>query len=247
MNPFNKQIMRTLIVDDVKLSRDGLTVLLNESFPEAEILDSVGSVADARRLLNSEVYDIVFLDIQLKDGIGFDLLDDVPSQTKIVFITAYENYAIEAIRNGAFDYLLKPINVEELNNCIQRIRNISRIQEQIKSENSDIEIYQGKIGISSLDGIDYIDVEDIMYLKADGKYTEIITKTGKIVSSKNLKMFSYILNEKIFVRVHHSYIVNISMISRFKKDDGVLILKDGTSISVSKSKKEFLLKRLVHV
>jgi len=239
--------MRTLIVDDVKLSRDGLAVLLTDTFPEAEVLNSVGSVADARKLLNSETYDIIFLDIQLKDGIGFDLLDDIPTQTKVVFITAYENYAIEAIRNGAFDYLLKPINVEELGNCIQRIRNISMIQEQIKSNDSDIEIYQGKIGISSIDGIDYIDVEDIFHLKADGKYTEIITKTGKIVSSKNLKMFSYILNEKIFVRVHHSYIVNISLISRFKKDDGMIILKDGTSIPVSKSRKEYLLKRLVHV
>ncbi len=239
--------MRTLIVDDVKLSRDGLAVLLAETFPEAEILNSVGSVADARKLLNSESYDLIFLDIQLKDGIGFDLLDDIPAMTKVVFITAYENYAIEAIRNGAFDYLLKPINVEELTNCIQRIRSIARIQEQIKSENSDLEIYQGKIGISSIDGIDYIDVEDIIFLKADGKYTEIITKTGKIVSSKNLKMFSYILNEKIFVRVHHSYIVNISLISRFKKDDGMIILKDGTSIPVSKSRKDYLLKRLVHV
>ncbi len=238
--------MRTLIVDDVKLSRDGLAVLLGETFPEAEILNSVGSVADARRLLNSEVYDIVFLDIQLKDGIGFDLLDDIPAQTKVVFITAYENYAIEAIRNGAFDYLLKPNNVEELNNCIQRIRNITEIQAQITSDVS-TQIYQDKIGISSLDGIDYVDVDDIIYLKADGKYTEIITRNGKLVSSKNLKMFSYILNERLFVRVHNSYIVNISLISRFKKDDGMLILKDGTSISVSKSRKDFLLKRLVHI
>jgi two-component system LytT family response regulator len=238
--------MRTLIVDDVKLSRDGLAVLLGETFPEAEILNSVGSVADARKLLNSEVYDIVFLDIQLKDGIGFDLLDDIPAQTKVVFITAYENYAIEAIRNGAFDYLLKPINVEELNNCIQRIRNITEIQAQITSDAS-TQIYQDKIGISSLDGIDYVDVDDIIYLKADGKYTEIITRNGKLVSSKNLKMFSYILNERLFVRVHNSYIVNISLISRFKKDDGMLILKDGTSISVSKSRKDFLLKRLVHI
>jgi two-component system LytT family response regulator len=182
----------------------------------------------------------------LKDGIGFDLLDDIPAQTKVVFITAYENYAIEAIRNGAFDYLLKPINVEELNNCIQRIRNITEIQAQITSDAS-TQIYQDKIGISSLDGIDYVDVDDIIYLKADGKYTEIITRNGKLVSSKNLKMFSYILNERLFVRVHNSYIVNISLISRFKKDDGMLILKDGTSISVSKSRKDFLLKRLVHI
>lgn len=239
--------MRTLIVDDVKLSRDGLAALINLYFPEAEIVGSVGSVTDARKLLKAENFEIIFLDIQLQDGIGFDLLEDIPDSSKVIFITAYEQYAIEAIRNGAFDYLLKPVNVEELNNCIQRIREINAIQNQRKASNEESSVFTAKLGISSLDGIDYIDVQDIIYLKADGKYTEIITQDGKLISSKNLKMFEFVLNDKLFVRVHHSYIVNISEIKRFKKDDAMVILKDGTGISVSKSRKDMLLKRLIHI
>lgn len=239
--------MKTLIVDDVKLSRDGLASLIKLYFPEAEVIGSVPSVTEARKIIKSETLDIIFLDIQLQDGIGFDLLEDIPFNTKVIFITAYEQYAIEAIRKGAFDYLLKPINVEELNNCIQRIREINEIIKQTTSEEARAEIFPGKLGISSMDGIDYINVDQILYLKADGKYTEIILKGGKLISSKNLKMFEYVLNDKVFVRVHHSFIVNLSEVTKFKKDDSILILTDGTSISVSKSRKDFLLKKLIHI
>ena len=239
--------MKTLIVDDVKLSRDGLASLIKLYFPEAEVIGSVPSVTEARKIIKSETLDIIFLDIQLQDGIGFDLLEDIPFSTKVIFITAYEQYAIEAIRKGAFDYLLKPINVEELNNCIQRIREINEIIKQTNSEEARAEIFPGKLGISSMDGIDYINVDQILYLKADGKYTEIILKGNKLISSKNLKMFEYVLNDKVFVRVHHSFIVNLSEVIKFKKDDSILILTDGTSISVSKSRKDFLLKKLIHI
>ena len=138
--------MKTLIVDDVKLSRDGLASLIKLYFPEAEVIGSVPSVTEARKIIKSETLDIIFLDIQLQDGIGFDLLEDIPFNTKVIFITAYEQYAIEAIRKGAFDYLLKPINVEELNNCIQRIREINEIIKQTTSEEARAEIFPGKLG-----------------------------------------------------------------------------------------------------
>lgn len=239
--------MKTLIVDDVKLSRDGLAALIKLYLPEAEIVGSAGSVGDARKIIKAESLDIIFLDIQLQDGIGFDLLEDIAFNTKVIFITAYEQYAIEAVRKGAFDYLLKPINVEELTNCIQRIREINEIISQQNSEEAKAEIFPGKIGISSMDGIDYVNVNDILYLKADGKYTEIILKNNKFISSKNLKMFEYLLSDKQFVRVHHSYIVNLAEVIKFKKDDAMLILIDSTNIPVSKSRKDYLLKKLVHI
>jgi two-component system LytT family response regulator len=239
--------MKTLIVDDVRLSRDGLAALIKLYLPEAEIVGSAGSVSDARKIIKAETLDIIFLDIQLQDGIGFDLLEDIAFNTKVIFITAYEQYAIEAVRKGAFDYLLKPINVEELTNCIQRIREINEIVAQQNSEDSKAEIFPGKIGISSMDGIDYVNVSDILYLKADGKYTEIILKNNKFISSKNLKMFEYLLSDKQFVRVHHSYIVNLAEVIKFKKDDAMLILIDSSSIPVSKSRKDFLLKKLTHI
>lgn len=242
--------MNTLIVDDVKLSRDGLGALIHTYFPEAAIVGSVPSVEEARKILKSETVDLLFLDIQLQDGIGFDILDDVSFDTKVIFITAYEKYAIDAIRKGAFDYLLKPVNVVELKNCIQRIREVKTLEnEHNKKEHIPEEflVFQDKIGISSMEGIDYMDTHEIRYLKADGKYTVVCTREHTFTSSKNLKMFEFVLPEQSFMRVHHSYLVNISEIRRFKKDDAMLILKDGTEIPVSKSRKEMLMRRLIHI
>ncbi len=242
--------MNTLIVDNVKLSRVGLATLVNTYLPEATIIGSVPSIEEARRILKLEIIDLLFLDIQLLDGSGFDILDDVSLDTKVIFITSYEQYAIDAIRKGAFDYLLKPLNIKELKNCIQRIRELKTLEnehQRKKQIQEDSFIFADKIGISSVDSIDYVDIMDIIYLKADGKYTIVCTKTQKITSSKNLKMFELVLPEKFFARVHHSFLVNIAEVRRFKKDDALLVLSDGSEIPVSKSRKELLMKRVVHL
>lgn len=243
--------MKTLIVDDVKLSRDGFCSLLTSYFPEAEIIGSVPSVAAAREIVKANNIELIFLDIQLQDGIGFELLSDVSSDTKVVFITAYEQYAIEAIRQGAFDYLLKPVNVVELKNCIQRIHEASTFEiEEDESEDSvDIipRVVQNRIGISSVEGIDYVNTTEIMYLKAFGKYTELCCLNSNHISSKHLKLFEDLLSPDLFMRVHHSYLVNLSLVKRFKKDDTMLVLNNGVEIPVSKAKKELLMKRLIVV
>ncbi|ASS49884.1 MAG: hypothetical protein A3D31_09905 [Candidatus Fluviicola riflensis] len=239
--------MNTLIVDDVKLSRDGLAALINTHFPEANIVGSVPSIEQARKLLKTEQIDLLFLDIQLQDGLSFDILDDVPLNSKVIFITAYEKYAIEAIRKGAFDYLLKPINVTELKKCIERIRELREMENEQFEKASDSIVFKGKIGISSMDGIEYVNTSEINYLKADGKYTIVCLKNNTITSSKNLKMFEVILPESLFMRVHHSYLVNLSQIIRFKKDDAMLVLSDGAEIPVAKSRKDLLTRRLIHV
>ncbi len=239
--------MNTLIVDDVKLSRDGLSVLINTHFQEANIVGSVPSVEEARKLLKAEQVDLLFLDIQLQDGLSFDILDDVSMNSKVIFITAYEKYAIEALRKGAFDYLLKPINVSELKKCIERIRELRELENEHLAKASDSLVFKEKIGISSMDGIEYVNTAEISYLKADGKYTMVCLKNNTITSSKNLKMFEVILPESSFMRVHHSYLVNLSQVVRFKKDDVMLVLEDGTEIPVAKSRKDLLTRRLIHI
>jgi len=240
--------MNTLIVDDVKLSRDGLSALINTHLPEATIIGSVPSVEEARKILKkTDQIDLLFLDIQLQDGLSFEILDDVSLNSKVIFITAYEKYAIDAIRKGAFDYLLKPINVSELKKCIERIRELRELENEHREKASDSIVFKGKIGISSMDGIEYVNTTEITYLKADGKYTEVCLKNVTITSSKNLKMFEVILPESYFMRVHHSYLVNLSEVIRFKKDDAMLILSDGTEIPVAKSRKDLLTRRLIHV
>lgn len=243
--------VNTLIVDDIRLSRDGLSMLLKNILPEINIIGSVASVSEARKVIKSKQIDLVFLDIQLQDGTSFELIDDIPFDTKVVFITAYDKHAIEAIRKGAFDYLLKPVNVAELKNCIKRIKDIGVQSIEAPAINpvkeADLEPIREIIGISSMDGIDYVRTDDILYLKADGKYTEIHLKNETFTSSKNLKVFEYLLPNSTFMRVHHSFLVNLKAAKRFKKDDNILILMDGAEVPVSKSRKDLMMSRLIHV
>lgn len=241
--------MNTLVVDDIRLSRDGLITLLNTISPEIKIVGSAGTVKDARKLIEQHQLDLIFLDIQLTDGSSFELLDSISVDTKIVFITAYDEHAIDAIHKGAFDYLLKPINVNELRNTLHRLTESFGETQQLITEqpsstkNNDLKL-SDKIGISSIDSIQFIDLTDIVYLKADGKYTEVYTSNGVLVSSKNLKVFELLILDKSFLRVHHSFFLNLTHIDRFKKDDNMLILKNGTEIPVAKSRKDELMSRL---
>jgi two-component system LytT family response regulator len=243
--------VNALILDDIKISREGLATILQKIDPTIHITASCGSLDEARFAFRTQHFDIAFLDIQLQDGTSFELIEDISFETKIVFITAYDEHAIEAIRNGAFDYLLKPINTTDLRNCIQRIQDIVLQNEQISHSPAKalhgIEVQQNMIGISSVESIDFINIDEMIYLEADGKYTKIITEKETIISSKNLKIFETVLPESVFMRVHHSYLLNLSFVKKFQKDVSLLVLKKGTQIPVSKARKELLMQRLLHV
>lgn len=243
--------MKALILDDIRISREGLAALLNKIDPDIEIAASVATTEEAKQVFDEMTIDVAFLDIQLQAGTSFDLVDEIPFETKVVFITAYDEHAISAIRKGAFDYLLKPINSSDLRNCIQRIRDVdlqtAESNESGSGKHDDTRVHSDLIGITGLDSIIFLKVEDIMYLKADGKYTMIQTTTEHITSSKNLKVFETILPEAKFMRVHHSFLLNLKYIKKFQKEYNTLVLENGAQIPVSKSRKDLLMQRLMHV
>ncbi|MNJ84038.1 Transcriptional regulatory protein YehT [compost metagenome] len=240
--------MKALILDDIRISREGLAALLNKIDPDIEIAASVATTEEARQVFDEMAIDVAFLDIQLQAGTSFDLVDEIPFETKVVFITAYDEHAISAIRKGAFDYLLKPINSSDLRNCIQRIRDVDlQMTESGNSRNDDPRVNPDLIGITGLDSIIFLKIEDIIYLKADGKYTMIQTTTEHITSSKNLKVFETMLPESKFMRVHHSFLLNLKYIKKFQKEYNTLVLENGAQIPVSKSRKDLLMQRLMHV
>ncbi len=243
--------MKALILDDIRISREGLAALLNKIDPDIEIAASVATTEEARQVFEEMTIDVAFLDIQLQAGTSFDLVDEIPFETKVVFITAYDEHAISAIRKGAFDYLLKPINSSDLRNCIQRIRDVdlqmAESNESGSAKNDDTRVNSDLIGITGLDSIIFLKIEDIMYLKADGKYTMIQTTTEHITSSKNLKVFETMLPESKFMRVHHSFLLNLKYIKKFQKEYNTLVLENGAQIPVSKSRKDLLMQRLMHV
>lgn len=243
--------MKALILDDIRISREGLAALLNKIDPDIEIAASVATTEEAKQVFDEMSIDVAFLDIQLQAGTSFDLVDEIPFETKVVFITAYDEHAISAIRKGAFDYLLKPINSSDLRNCIQRIRDVD--SQMVESgyagsaKNDDPRVNSDLIGITGLDSIIFLKIENIVYLKADGKYTMIQTTTEHITSSKNLKVFETMLPESKFMRVHHSFLLNLKYIKKFQKEYNTLVLENGAQIPVSKSRKDLLMQRLMHV
>ena len=242
--------MNALILDDIKISRDGLITILSKIDPSINVTACYGTLEEARAAIKNQFFDLAFLDIQLKDGTSFELIDEIPFETRIIFITAYDEHAIEAIRKGAFDYLLKPINTADLRNCIQRIHDVDlqnkQYQETVIVQNV-TEANSNILGISSLDSIDFLPIDEIIYLQADGKYTTIKTTKESIISSKNLGIFEAMLPDKKFMRVHHSYLLNLDYIKKYQKDVSLMMLKDGTQIPVSKARKEMLLQRLKHI
>ena len=244
--------MKALILDDIRISREGLAALLNKINPTIEIAASVATVEEAKQVFDEMSIDVAFLDIQLQSGTSFDLVDEIPFETKVVFITAYDEHAIAAIRKGAFDYLLKPINSSELRNCIQRIQDVDaqtvETHTSLLSDKTEENLVQSDlIGITGLDAIIFLKIDDIVYLKADGKYTMIQTTTEHITSSKNLKVFETMLPESKFMRVHHSFLLNLKYIKKFQKEYNTLVLDNGAQIPVSKSRKDLLMQRLMHV
>lgn len=242
--------MKALILDDIRISREGLAALLHKIDPTIEIAASVATVEEAKQVFDEMSIDVAFLDIQLQSGTSFDLVDEIPFETKVVFITAYDEHAIAAIRKGAFDYLLKPINSSDLRNCIQRIQDVDAQMAENQAapyKNEESLVQSDLIGITGLDAIIFLKIEDIVYLKADGKYTMIQTTNEHITSSKNLKVFETMLPESKFMRVHHSFLLNLKYIKRFQKEYNMLILDNGSQIPVSKSRKDLLMQRLMHV
>jgi two-component system LytT family response regulator len=237
-------MITALIVDDEAASRNGLAKLLSEFVPEVKVLgkaDSVFSAAEQIKALNP---DIVFLDVEMPGKDGFDLISEsAPSDFEVIFTTAHEQYAIKAIKASAIDYLLKPINPNEL------IEAVRKVQEKKEPGNKKLETFishvsdkkrDPQIAISTMEGLIFMKLANIIYCRGDGAYTFFFLKNGeKVVASKNLKEFEDILCEHGFFRTHKSYIIQLAEMKRYVKGDGGhVIMSNGETVDVSKRRKE---------
>lgn len=242
---------RALIVEDEILNRDFLKNLLNEFCPAIEVAGTAATVEEAVSLVNSQSPEIVFMDIELQSATGFDVLERVKNhQFEVIFTTAYDHYAIKAIKFSAIDYLLKPINFEELQKAVDKaIENL-----QIKEKDSKLELLlknirrpsgeEFSISLPTSEGIEYIPLNQIIRLEAKGPYTTFFMKNGNsLMICKNLKEYELLLTEHGFFRLHNSYIVNMKEVKKMiKADGGYAVMNDDSMIAISpKKKEEFLL------
>lgn len=242
---------KAIIVDDEEKSRVTLKNLIAKHCPEIEIADLCDSVDSAEASIVQHSPQLVFLDIEMPFKNGFALIEKIRKPAfDVIFITAYDQYAIRAIRYSALDYLLKPVDVEELKSAVKRIR--------IKQADAAINNYElllaslkmkgkvSKIAVPTFDGLQMVNVQDIVKCVADESYTHIkMTDGSKITVSRILKEFEDLLSESNFIRVHNSSLINIVHVKKYVKGEGgYVIMSDDETVEVSRRKKAELVAKL---
>lgn len=244
-------MLKAIIVDDEPKARENLQILLQDFVKGVEVVALCQDIAEAMEAVNTKSPDIVFLDIQLQRETGFDLLTRLKEiNFEVIFTTAYTEYAIKAFKFSAIDYLLKPIDIEDLKKAVgkveKRVNNNmnSRLKELVQNlKFESTENY--KLALPTLEGLVFIKVNDIIYCEASSNYTQIYTSEGKYLVSKTLKEYDELLSDHNFFRIHNSYLININSIKKYVKGDGgYVVLKDNTSLDVSKRKKEAFLTKV---
>jgi len=242
--------LRTLIVDDEDLARKNLEFLIKDYCPNVEVIGNAASAKEAVRFLKSNSIDLMLLDIEMPNGSGFELLEMIKDEInfKIIFITAYHEYALKAFKYSATDYILKPINPEELEAGIAKIQAVSSTESKDKIDTL-IENVQrrgeqfNKIALPSMEGLQFVALDDVIYCESQDNYTQFFLVDGKkIMVSKTIKFFEDALDDSKFFRVHRSNIINLKYIDKYVKGEGgYVVLKQGARIPVSRRRKESFL------
>jgi len=242
-----------IIVDDEKLARDLLKEYL-ENYPEIEVLGEADQGTDAVEKIDKLKPDIVFLDVQMPGMTGFDVLEDIEHEPYVIFVTAYDQYAIKAFEKNAVDYLLKPLDEERFRNAVNRAlkrktlehSSIEDLLSSMKSERKGT--YDTHIFVQKSEKLFNLPVEEIVYLEASGDYTIITTKADQFVSSSGIGKLEEILNPEVFIRVHRSTIVNVNYLKEIERHfNGGMVVKmqSGKSFPVSRTYAKLIRKKVV--
>ena len=243
--------IKAIIIDDEPFCCETIATFL-ESIDDIQIMAQCSNGLEGIEAIQKYKPDVVFLDVEMPKMSGFEMLQKLSSiEFEIIFTTSYDQYALKAIHLSAIDYLLKPIDEEELLCAVEKVRRrknnpISQQLEILMQKLSEPKSKISKIALPTMDGLEMISIDSIVYCESDSNYTIVHPKNvAKIVVSKTLKEIEELLQDYSFVRVHRCFLVNINEVEKYKKGEGgYLILSNGTSVDVSKNKKELLLSKL---
>jgi two-component system LytT family response regulator len=239
-------IMRAILIDDEKANLENLAALLVKHCPLVKIIGSSKNIGDAIDLINLHQPDLLFLDIQMGKSSGFDLLTQLSEKSfEVIFVTAYDQYGIQAVKFAALDYLLKPVNPDELISAVAKAE--KRFKRKIENEQLGFLLQElkktesvPKIALPQQHEIRYVAINEIIRCEADNTYTFFFLASGdKILVSKPLKEYSDLLKPQGFLRIHQSHLINPKFVkSWLKEDGGMLLLENGSKIPVSKPHRE---------
>jgi two-component system LytT family response regulator len=247
-------MIRTILVDDETDSIRIMQKLLETFCPQVTIVGTASGVETALDLITETRPDLVMLDIEMAQGNAFDLLNQLmPLDFQVIFVTAFDNYAIRAFKYSAVDYLLKPVDIDDLQNAISRVRPKPETKDlaqqmQVLLENVGmLQMTQQKMAIPTITGLIFIPVQDIVRFEAKGNYTNICLSGGEtILATRTIKDYEEVLPETIFCRIHNSHIINLSRIDKYQKGrGGFVLMEDGSTIEVASRRREEFLRRLL--
>ena len=245
--------LKTIIIDDEPNSVDFIASLITEYCPELEIAGKAFDVSEGIRTVKDNKPDLIFLDVEMPNGTAFDLLTHFPGKDfDVVFITAFNHFAIKAIKFSAVDYILKPINIKEFIESVKRIvekrlgkkpgsrENIKVLMENLKSASP------SRLAIPTSDGMEYLNPKDIIRIEADRSYSWFfLAGNRKILVSKNLKEFQDILDGRSFFRPHNSHLINLKYVRKYiRKEGGYIEMQDSSQIHVSRNRKDLFLAQM---
>jgi two-component system LytT family response regulator len=246
--------MKAVIVDDEAASGQALALMLQEFVSEVEVAGSAANAQEALDLIRRVKPDLIFLDVELDGDSGFDLLEQLPDDgPEVVFTTGYEQYATRAFRTSATDFLMKPVDVEQLRDAVRKVAEKLRVAAAEQRYGVLIRNWHGQgneqIALSSSEGFVFIKLSDLIYCKGDGAYTYFFLRNDeKITVSKNIGEFEPLLAPRGFFRVHKSYLINLSEMKRYVRGEGgYVVMSNGQSVDVSKRRKEAFLATLTRL
>lgn len=242
--------LKTVIVDDEPNAVEFISSVINDHCPELEVSGKAYNVTEGVRKIREINPDLVFLDVEMPNGTGFDLLAQFPDKEfDVVFITAFNHYAIKAIKFSAVDYILKPLNIHEFIEAVRKViakrtsapdqgnENFRILMENLKSP------VPSRLAIPTADGMEYLNPKEIIRIEADRSYSWFyLTGNRKILVSKNLKEFQDLLSDRYFFRSHNSHLVNLKFVRKFiRKEGGYIEMQDGEQIPVSRNRKDLFM------
>lgn len=245
--------IRALLVDDEQPNIDNLRILLGKHCPQVQLVATAMNLSEALAAIETHQPNVIFLDVEMPGHNGFEILEAIGDKRdfEVIFVTAFHQYAIDAIRFSALDYLLKPIRIEELVKAVEKLslkqaesQKAERMENMIANLKRDHQAK--KIAITSIERIDFVQLSDIIYCQSDNNYTCIYLKNGKkILASQTLKSYERLLRDFDFFRVHQSFLINVKYISSIlRKEGGYVLMNNGASLPISRMKKEALMEVL---
>lgn len=241
--------LRTIIIDDEQDAVNFIKSIIEEYCPKLELVGTANSAKDGSKIIIEKTPDLVFLDVEMPHGSGFDLLSNFPNNTfDVIFVTAFNHYAIKAIKFSAVDYILKPINISELIQAVDKVidgktknqnrgENFTTLLENVRSS------LPAKLAIPTSDGMEYLNTKEIIRVEADRSYSWFfLVDRRKILVSRNLKEYQELLSDRNFFRTHNSHLINLEYVKKYiRHEGGAVELTDGTQVPISRGKRDLFL------